>query len=83
MRRTHAKAARDYTYLDGHTLLDDAVTAMDEVQNLMLQPTKAKATEMLEGLIGIWFYEAQRDGRDLDARCKKIARDYGYEDQLS
>jgi hypothetical protein len=80
---THAKAVRDYQYLDSVQEVDDIVTAMDEVEFLMMDPTKKRATDMLEGLISIWFSEASLDGRSMDAKTKRIARYYGHQDYIN
>ncbi len=80
---THAKAVRDYQYLHNVQEVDDIVTAMDEVEFLMMDPTKKRATDMLEGLISIWFSEASRDGRSMDTKVRSIARHYGLENYIN
>lgn len=57
MRRNHMQAVKDFQYLEGIAPLDDAVAIMDEVFDLMFNPTKKRAVKMIESAIQLWFQE--------------------------
>lgn len=69
----YAQARSDFEYLETFAELDDQVELDAERQNLMRDPTKARAARMYESAIGLWFAEHP----DFDApRLRRIAGRY-------
>lgn len=53
----YTQARSDFEYLETFAELDDQVELDGERENLMRDPTKARAAQMYESAIGLWFGE--------------------------
>lgn len=54
---SYAQVRKDYEYLETFAELDDQVELDAERENLMRDPTKARAAQMYESAISLWFTE--------------------------
>jgi hypothetical protein len=71
------KTARaDFEYLETLADLDDQVDIDSQREELMREPTKAKAADLYEQCISLWFGEHRGEFADL-ARVCRIATRYG------
>jgi hypothetical protein len=60
----YAQTRKDYDFLNSIIAVDDQVSLMDQVQDLMENPNKAYAQSMYEGAIGLWFSERRVSSTD-------------------
>ena len=57
MNRKHSYAVADYKKLCSLAEVDDLVSVEEEFWNLVFDPTKKQATELIENAIWLWFNE--------------------------
>lgn len=69
------RARSAFEFLESVAPLDDQVELDAERENLMRNPTKAKAADMYESGISLWF-EEHGQSRDHGSRVRRIAKDY-------
>jgi len=62
MRLVHEEIRRAFQALEEICELDDQVEIDAEVQDLMADPTKARASTMYESCIGLWFMQEDHKG---------------------
>lgn len=72
---TYAKARSDFEYLESLVELDDQVELDSQRLDLMQEPTRAKACELYEAGIHLWFGE--HSGKFRTRRIASIANRYG------
>mgnify|MGYP001570177959 CR=1 FL=1 len=73
---THAKARRDFEYLESLAILEDQVELDADRIYLMQDPTKAMAAQMYTDGIALWFTE-HGDRFDAEPRVQRIREYYG------
>lgn len=76
MRIQYTAARKAFEYLESLAELNDQVGLDSERENLMQEPTKAKAAEMYVSGIGLWFSEHGDDEDLLTPKAKQIRRRY-------
>lgn len=69
-----AQAKKDFLFLETIAELDDQVTLMDDLHELMANPSRAMACKMYERAIDLWFDEHGEDGHG--RRVRNIADRY-------
>jgi len=74
----YATARRDFEYLETIAELQDQVDLDSQREELMRDPTKAKAGDMYEQGVGLWFQEHKSTYAD-DRRVRRIAERHGFD----
>jgi hypothetical protein len=75
MSSRYDKARAAFEYLESLASLDDQVELDAERENLMRNPTKAKAADLYEMAIRLW---AGEHSPHTDRRARKICEEYDY-----